>query len=112
MNPATNEKIMGPALLEMMQFTLSDAARNKILRGGGGPPKPNILTSRTGTLRRSLGAAFNILTNMLPRSIEGGTHLIYGAVHEATQRAFLAPALADSLGKFEDIVIKHWQRQQ
>ncbi len=110
LNPDENERITSPALIESMLLSLRIAARDKIHAGGGGPPKPNILTSRTGTLRRSLGASFAIDRTGLPRSIEGGTFLIYGAVHEATRRAFLAPGLSDATRQFEDIFTKHQRR--
>ena len=100
--------------MESMLLMLRIAAREKIHHGGGGPPKPNILTSRTGTLRRSLGLSTSLDRSGLRQGfIEGGTALIYGAVHEfrnAGQRAFLAPAVVDAESRIEDIFIKHWDR--
>ncbi len=110
MNPAANRRITTPALLESMQLTLRVAAREKILPGGGGPPRPDILTSRTGTLRRSLTGNFAIDVNERLQFVEGGTNLVYGAVHEASKRAFLKPALRDSSNRFDDIFRKHWAR--
>lgn len=72
------------------------AAQKFIIRSG--PPgvvDPIRVTSRTGTLRRS------IRTNLgeLPRAAEVGTDLVYGAVHELGSRRrrirarpFLTPA--------------------
>jgi hypothetical protein len=111
MNPAQNARITTPALLESMQTVLRDAARNRIFPGGGGLPKPDILTSRTGTLRRSLAGNFAINLNRQLRWVEGGTNLIYGAVHEKTRRAFLKPALAATQNKFDDIFRKWWARE-
>lgn len=110
MNPAQNERITTPALLESMQATLRNAAREQILPGGGGPPRADILTSRTGTLRRSLTSNFSIDLNRRLRFVLGGTHLIYGAVHESSRRAFLKPALKATSPKFDDIFRKHWAR--
>ncbi len=111
MNPKQNKRITTPALLESMQLTLRVAAREKILPGGGGPPRPDILTSRTGTLRRSLGLSTSLDRSGLRQGfIEGGTALIYGAVHENSRRAFLKPALAQASAKFEAIFVKHWRR--
>ena len=110
LNPEMKRRITTPALLESMQTTLRDAARNKILPGGQGPPRPDILTSRTGTLRRSLTGNFSIDVNERLRWVEGGTHLIYGAFHEKTRRAFLAPALKDTQSQYEAIFRKWWDR--
>ncbi len=110
MDPAENKRITTPALLEAMQLTLRIAAREKILPGGGGPPRPDILTTRTGTLRRSLGTNFAVQVNEALQFVEGGTHLLYGAVHENSKRAFLKPALKQASAKFEAIFLKHWAR--
>ena len=119
MNPAQNARITTPALRESMLLVMRDAARNRIFPGGGGAPKSNILTSRSGNLRRSLGIDFEQDVSVGVRAgstrtsqfIEGGTHLIYGAVHEATRRAFLKPALAATQSKFDDIFRKWWARE-
>jgi hypothetical protein len=110
MDPSQQRKIIVPALLESVQLTLRIAAREKILPGGKGKPRANKLTSRTGALRGSLSGTFSIDRRGLPRFIEGGTELVYGAVHENSPRAFLSPALADAREQFEGIFIKHWAR--
>ena len=77
MNPAQNRRITNPALLESMQLTLRIAAQRKIKRGGGkgSPPVPNVVTSHSGTLRRSLAASFAIDRSGLPKFIEGGSNV-------------------------------------
>ena len=110
MDPEKNARITTPALLEGGQLIARIAAREKILPGGGGPPRPDILTSRTGTLRRSLTSNFAVQLNRRLRFVDVGTHLLYGAVHENSRRAFLKPALRDSSSKFEAIFVKHWAR--
>ena len=77
-------------------------SKEKILRGGKGPPVKGILTSRTGTLRRSI----RVNRSPLPWAVEVGTDLVYGAVHELSTRfprPYLAPALDDMADKFDDI---------
>ncbi len=112
MNPAENHRITTPALLESMLFTLRNAAREQILTGGGpdAPVDPRRLTKRSGDLQRSLGPNFGVNLNESLQFVEGGTHLIYGAVHENSKRAFLKPALKESSPKFEAIFVKHWRR--
>lgn len=112
MNPKLNKRITTPALLEAMQLTLRIAAREKILPGGGRkvPPRPDILTSRTGTLRGSLTTNFAVAVNAALQFVEGGSHLIYAAVHEATRRAFLKPAKKQAEPRYEAIFVKHWAR--
>lgn len=120
-NPAMNPRIMGMALTEMAMLTMRTAAQRHIRRGGGGKPRPNILTSRTGALRSSLtqesgsigktswtGSALD--DSGLPRSVEAGSSLVYAAIHERSARSFLAPALAESSRSFEAIYLKHWER--
>ncbi len=110
MDPEKNRRITTPALLEAMQLFLRTAAREKILPGGTGPPRPDILTSRSGALRQSLGTNFAVQLNEALRFVEGGSHLIYAAVHEITRRAFLKPALKQDLPKVPAIFLKHWRR--
>ena len=82
LNPGLNREISARSLSESMLLVLRNAATRGIYRGGKGDPKTDILTSRTGTLRRSLSSSFALDRAGLPRFIEGGTNLIYGAVHE------------------------------
>ncbi len=110
MNPKQNARIVRPALLESGLLVTRIAARDKILPGGSGPPKPSILTSRTGTLRRSLTSNFAVQLNAQLQFVDAGTHLLYGAVHENSRRAFLKPAFRDASRNFDDIFRKHWAR--
>jgi len=117
MNPGVNKKIVRDSLIESALLLQRDAAKNQILAGGGGKkggmtkPHPRYLTSRTGSLRRSI----KVDRGPLPFAIEVGTDLVYGAVHEfgrrgMPQRAFMQPALDRVAPKFGDIVIKLWKR--
>ena len=114
LDPSTTRAILDPSLTESMLLALSIAQREKIHAGGTGPPRANILTSRTGMLRRSLASDRAIDRSGLGRGfIEGGTALVYGAVHEfrnSGQRAFLSPGLVDAELKFPAIIEKHWAR--
>ena len=96
--------------LDRMAFLVQeDAAANQIIRGGKGPPHPTRLTSRTGTLRRSI----RVNRSGLERAI--GTDLVYGIVHELggryhPRRAYLAPALEAVAPRFEEILAGEIQR--
>jgi phage gpG-like protein len=83
MDPKTNQAIMTDSLRTIAGLILRNAKDIQITGGGRGKskalkPLPNRLTSRTGTLRRSIG----INLAPLPRAVEVGTDLTYGAVHE------------------------------
>jgi len=77
-SPSANSAWMSRALVKSALLVQKIAAEDKIKRGGKGPPLARILTSRTGTLRRSIG----VNRASLPFAVEVGTGLIYGAVHE------------------------------
>jgi phage gpG-like protein len=66
------------ALLRAALLVQRVAAQKKIKRGGEGKPLPHVLTSRTGTLRRSIG----VDRGPLPGAVDVGTALKYGGVHE------------------------------
>ena len=115
MNPGTNKKILRDSLIESALLVQRDAAKNQILAGGGGKasgmtrPHPQFLTSRTGTLRRSI----KVDRGPLPFAIEVGTDLVYGPYHELRakrRRPFMQPALDRIAPRFGDIVVKHWKR--
>ena len=113
---------------------------NRIIRGGSGAPRAHKLTSRKGRLRGTLAGNQAINQNKQLRWIEGGTDLVYGAVHETggtfsipghirthkktgfrigvrphtatyPARPFLAPALAHTRGQYDDIFRKFWARE-
>ena len=118
MNPGVNRKIVRNSLIESALTIQRDAVKNQILSGGGGKrsgmtkPHSTFLTSRTGTLRRSI----KVDRGPLPFAIEVGTDLVYGAAHEfglggMKKRAFMQPALDRAAPKFGDIVVKHWKRE-
>lgn len=121
MNPGLNDRIVNDAMVESMLTILRDAAQNKIKRGGtkGSKPRPKVLTSRTGQLRKSLTLKRASLNKTgLPERIEGGSILKYARVHELGSpkqniraRPYLAPALADAVKQIPGIFLKHWERQ-
>ena len=117
MNPGVNKKILRGSLIESALTVQRDAVKNQILSGGGGKksgrtkPHPKFLTSRTGTLRRSI----KVDRGPLPFAIEVGTDLGYGAKHEfglrgMPRRSFMQPALDRQAPKFGDIVVKQWKK--
>lgn len=139
MDPSDRRKVLDPALIESALLVARNAATQQIKRGGKGAPIKGKLTSRTGTLRRSLGPNFAVDRSGLSRAfIEVGTNLKYGAVHETggtfsvgghvrtskkgqrfgvrphtvtfPPRPFLEPALDDTFQKFPAIFVKHWAR--
>lgn len=88
------ERAVERALDEVAARIQRNAQTKQILRGGKGPPHPRQLTSRTGTLRRSIRVN---RIKPLERSI--GSDLVY-AVHEfgiprqtIRARPYLQPAL-------------------
>ncbi len=132
MDPRFKPKLISRILLRSGQAIQVTVQTKTILRGGGGAPKPNILTSRTGTLRR--GQFTNVLS---PRAVEVGTDLVYGAVHEQggtfsvpthsrrtasgtvtvmahskryPRRPFLEPALKKTERERQKIARQEWQR--
>ena len=111
-NPKKNSAWVGRALLKCALGVQKTAAEKKIRRGGKGPPVPRILTSRTGTLRRSI----RVNRSLLPWAVEVGTDLVYGAVHEKGSkhhppRPFLAPALEDESSDFDRIFSREWAKE-
>src|SRR5690606_39083516 len=86
------------ALREMMETTL-ERARRGYLSG----PRPRHLDQVTGELAGSLA----IDDSSLPHGIRGGTPLSWAPVHEfgrSGARAFLGPAIVDSLPRFPEIL--------
>lgn len=82
LDPSVNRTIIRNSLIRSA-FEVQTAATKEIAGGGRGknkalPPLPSRLTSRTGTLRRSI----RVNRSPLPFAIEIGTDLVYGAIHE------------------------------
>lgn len=78
MDPGQNKRILVNGLVAAAHEIQANAAKKQIKRGGKGPPLPHRLTSRAGTLRRSI----RVNRGPLPFAIEIGTDLGYGALHE------------------------------
>jgi hypothetical protein len=116
LNPKENPRIPVNALERVAGEIQRNAKDKQIAAGGRGkkraiPPLPDRLTSRTGTLRRSIG----VNRRPLPRAIEIGTPLVYGAVHEFgwgryPVRAFLQPALDAISPRIGGIVAEEWRK--
>ena len=116
-NPAINRRIVTESLVEIALKVQTNAANLQITGGGRGKGKglsalPNKLTSRTGTLRRSIA----VDRKPLPRAIEVGTDLVYGPIHEFglgnfPERPFMGPALDAISPQFGAVVIKRWKRE-
>ena len=112
MSPKKNSAWVARALVKAALETQKIAAKEKIKRGGKGPPVPHILTSRTGTLRRSI----RVNRASLPTAIEVGSDLIYAVVHELggrfhPPRPFLDPALKDASRDFDRIFSREWAKE-
>lgn len=114
MNPGRNKVIMRNGMITAA-LEIQKNATGQIRKGGGGkknpkPPVPHQLTSRTGTLRRSI----RVNHGPLPFAIETGTDLTYGAVHEfhsIRPRPFLAPALKAVAPRLGKIFIAAWKKE-
>jgi phage gpG-like protein len=84
-----------------------DAKEVQILRGGRSAPiHPTQLTSRSGTLRRSIK-----IDRIEPLVRVIGTHLVYGKLHELglegfPPRPFLQPAMDKMAPKLESLIEK------
>lgn len=117
-----------PALREVFRrallrsaFKVQEISTRQKIRAGGVvgtgksrmnlPPLPDRLTSRTGTLRRSIA----VDRSALPFEVSIGSDLVYAAVHETgglvhrrsgtaryPARPFLGPALEDASAYFDD----------
>ena len=89
------------------------AATKFIKPGGDAPPIPEMLTSRTGELRRSIETD----QSELPWSVSIGSALEYSRVHELgispmPSRPYLKPAMQFGItsGKFAQIFLRAWSR--
>ena len=87
MSPKFRPQIQREGLLKAAFLIQDESAQRQIAGGGRGKGKylkalDHRLTSRTGTLRRSI----RVNRTGLPRSVQIGTDLVYGAVHEVGGR--------------------------
>jgi phage gpG-like protein len=83
LDPVSNSRIMRNGLIVAANLISTDAKTRQFVAGGRGKSKAlkalsNRLTSRTGTLRRSI----RVNRSGVPAYIDIGTDLKYGAVHE------------------------------
>ncbi len=109
------------ALVEIGLRVQREAAQNQIIRGGprGAPPDPYKLTSRTGTLRRSI----RVNRGPLPTAVDVGSDLQYARIHELggrtgrgglmPARPYLTPALEEinRSGVVRSVMNKHLRRE-
>lgn len=72
------DKWVKRALKKSAFLAIRETTLRQIIRGGKQAPDPKRLTSRTGNLRRSIGASFS----EGPGFSQWGTQLGYGATHE------------------------------
>ena len=110
--PAKNQEIARRALKILAFEVQRVATREEILPGGKGPPDPHRLTSRTGTLRRSIA----VDQSSLPFSVSVGTDLVYGAVHELgippfPPRPFLQPAIDKVSPTIAEVFRREWEKE-
>lgn len=110
MNPAQNLRIFTKSAGEVAQLIATNAKEVQLLKGDG-PVDQLKLTNRSLRLSQSIGIDFS----PLPKAIEVGTNVVYGARHEfgigIKARPFMAPALEAVRPKIPGIVIKHWKRE-
>lgn len=110
LSPERHKEIIERSLLECAYRVQTNAQTKQILPGGHGPPDPRQLTSRTGTLRRSI----TVNRRPLPKATEIGSDLVYGPVHELginmPRRPFLEPALDEEEERFPEIFMKEWRK--
>jgi len=97
-------RVFTRALIRSALDVQTEAASNQIIRSSKGPVDAVRVTSRTGTLRRSIA----VNRQDLPFAITIGSDLIYAPVHEfgsrkrnIPARPFLGPALDAVAPRFE-----------
>lgn len=115
-NPKINSRIVSKSLVECAMMIARNAVSDQIIRSAdAGVVNKKRLTNRTTTLIGSMGTATKALNKSgLPRYIDVGSNVEYAAIHEyggenMPKRPYLAPALDDVSGKFEDVFLKHWR---
>lgn len=114
MSPQSNPAWVRRGMLKVGFQMQTLAASKYILRGGGprAPVHPTMLTSRTGTLRRSIA----VNRRRLPFTVSVGTHLRYGRTHELglgpyPRRAFLDPALQEVAKTAANVLAEEWEKE-
>lgn len=112
LSPRQNPEPFRRALLRAALAIQAKATTLYILSGGSGPPDPTRLTSRTGTLRRSIGVDRSGLGGLV---VGVGSDLVYARVHElggrfVRARPFLEPAATDVLPDLPALFADEWQR--
>lgn len=98
------------ALIDIGDEVTTKAAGKYILRGGSpGVVNSEMLTSRTGTLRRSISTVRRDIRRL---AIESGSDLVYARPHELgypegnlPPRPFMGPALEDVMANDADRLI-------
>ena len=112
-DPKSNPKFVREALVKGGLLIQRDAALNQMIRGGKGPPDKKMLTSRTGTGRRSI----RVDRAGLPKFfVEIGSDLKYMQVHETggrflPPRPYLAPAVEAVDQDLERLFARQWQTE-
>lgn len=119
LDPERNTRILRNSLMEAAGRVRRNASAYQIIPMGGGkknpaPVHPTRLTSRRGGA--GLVGSIRVDTGPLPKAVEIGTELLYGALHEfglgrMPRRAFLQPALDEEAPGFPEIVIKWWRME-
>ncbi len=114
-NPKKNPSWLTRALKRAAFLVQELATTEKIKRSGpAGVVDPVQVTSRTGTLRRSIA----IDDAGTPHFITIGSNLIYAGVHElgsrdghTRARPYLKPALEDVSRQMDSIFRREWERE-
>ncbi len=115
MNPEKNPKFVTRALLKAAFLVQELAATEKILRSGTpGVVHPTQITSRSGTLRRSIA----VDSAGTPHFVVIGSNVVYAGVHEfgsrdgkTRKRPYIKPAMVDVEKKMAAIFAREWERE-
>jgi len=127
LSPKQSQEILVKSLQDCAKLVQDNAANKQIIQQGrvavtgprGGtsikqaPVHPTRLTSRRGGA--GLVGSISINQSHLPASIDVGTKLKYGRVHELglgryPKRPFLKPGVEAVEDRFPAIFMKHWRR--
>jgi len=108
-SPRKSPEIVRELLTQLALRNAAISASKHMKRGGKQPPVPGILTSRTGTGRRSI----RVNLSGLPRVAETGSDLIYMAFHELNAkrpRPWLKPGQDEVLRIAPQLALSIWER--